>query len=96
MFVCMYARSLSPIQLFAIPWTVSCQALLSMEFSRQEYWSELPIPPPRDLPEPWMEPKSPALAGRFFTTKSPGKPLSESVNQNKWGKKGLRPTLNPE
>ena len=54
-----------------ILWTVAHQAPLSMGFSRQEYWSGLPCPPPVDLPDPGMEPKSltaPALAGRFFTT----------------------------
>ena len=44
------------------------QALLSMEFSRQEYWSGLPFPPSRDLPDPGIKPASPALAGGFFTT----------------------------
>jgi len=72
------AQSLSRVWLFAISWTVAFQAPLSMGFSRQEYWSELPFPPPGDLPDPGIEPKSPeapALAGRFFTTESPGKPL---------------------
>ena len=53
------------------PWTVACWAPLSMEFSRQEYWSELPLPTPGDLPNPGIEPASltsPALAGRFLTT----------------------------
>ena len=54
--------------------SVDCsQVPLSMEFSRQEYWSELPFPPPRDLPDPGSEPSSlasPALAGRFFTTRA--------------------------
>ena len=45
----------------------TCQAPLSMEFSRQEYWSELPFPTPSDLPDPGIEPESPALAGWFFT-----------------------------
>ena len=45
------------------PWTVARQAPLSMGFSRQEYWSGLPCPPPRDLPDPGIEPASPALAG---------------------------------
>ena len=49
------------------------QAVPSMEFSRQEYWSGLPCPPPGDLPDPGIEPVFPALAGRFFTTDSPGK-----------------------
>ena len=55
----------------AILWTVACQASLSMGFSRQEYWSGLPYPPPGDLPGPGMEPTSlmsPALEGGFFTT----------------------------
>ena len=61
----------SRVQLFATPWTVAHLAPLSMEFSRQEYWSGLSRPPPGDLSNPGMEPvslTSPALAGRFFTT----------------------------
>ena len=61
----------------ATPWTVAHQAPLSMEFSRQEYWSGLPCSPPGDLPNPGIEttpPASPALAGRFFTVEPPGKP----------------------
>ena len=46
-----------------------------MECSRQEYWSGLPFPPPGDLPDPGIKPASPALAGRFFTTELPGKPM---------------------
>ena len=46
------------------------QAPLSMGFSRQEYWSGLPGPPPGDLPDPGIEPGSPALAGRFFTIRA--------------------------
>ena len=56
------------------PWTV---ASLSMEFSRQEYWSGLPFPFPGDLPDPGIEPESPASpasAGEFFTTEPPEKP----------------------
>ena len=52
----------------AIPWTVAPQAPLSMEFSRQEYWSGFPCPPPGDLPKPGVKPLSPALAGGFFAT----------------------------
>ena len=63
---------------FATPWIFSCQALLSMGFSRQEYWSGLPFPPPGDLPNPGIKPMSPALAGRFFTTElPPRKPILE-------------------
>ena len=47
-----------------------------MGFSRQGYWSGLPFPPPGDLPDPGIEPASPALAGRFFTTEPPGTPPS--------------------
>ena len=59
------------VRLFVTPWTVVLQAPLSMGFSRQEYWSGLPCSPPGDLPDPGIEPASlrtPALAGRFFTT----------------------------
>ena len=61
---------LSCVQLFAILWTIAHQAPLSMEFSRQEYWSRLPFPSPGDLPDPGIEHTSlvpPALAGGFFT-----------------------------
>ena len=61
---------------FVIPWTTACQAPLSMEFSRQVYWSGLPFPSPGDLPDPGIKPVSPALSGRFFTAKPPGKPTS--------------------
>ena len=70
---------LSHVWLFATPWTVVPQAPLSMEFSRWEYWSGLPFPSLGDLSYPGMEPAfltSPELAGRFFTTKPPGKPLA--------------------
>ena len=59
------------VWLFVIPWTVACQAPLSMRFSRQEYWSGLPCSPQGVLPDPGIKPPSlmsPALAGRFFTT----------------------------
>ena len=58
-------------QLFVTLWTTAHQAPWSMEFSKQEYWSGLPWPPPGDLPYPGFQPASlmsPALAGRFFTT----------------------------
>ena len=67
------------VQLIAIPWTVALEAPLFMEFSRQEYWNGLPFPSPGDIPNPEIEPKKeiePALAGRFFATAPPGKPLS--------------------
>ena len=58
---------------FVMPWIVACQASLSMGFSRQEYWSGLPFPPPGNLPDPGIQPlspTSPALAVRFFTTET--------------------------
>jgi len=66
---CVYA--LSCVQLFGALWTAAYQASLSVEFSRQKYWSGLPCPPPGDLPDPGIKPESlasPALAGTFFTT----------------------------
>ena len=51
-------KSLSRVQLFAMPWTVAYQAPPSMGFSRQEYWSGLPFPSPGDLPDPGIEPGS--------------------------------------
>ena len=60
-------------------WNVACQAPLFIEFSRQEYRSGLPFPFPRDLPNPGIEPASPALAGGFFTTEPPGKPLDKNT-----------------
>ena len=56
------------------PWAVARQAPLSVEFSRQEYWSEFPFPTPGDLPDPWIEPESllsPALANGFFNNVPP-------------------------
>ena len=76
MHVC--ARVLS-VQLFATPWTVAHEAPLSMEFSRQEYWSGFPFPTSGDLPDPQFKLVSlvsSALASRFFNSVSPGKPLS--------------------
>ena len=52
---------LSHVQLFATPWTEAYQAPPSLRFSRQEYWSELPLPSPGDLPDPGIEPRSPEL-----------------------------------
>ena len=54
-------KSLSRVRLFVTPWTVAYQALPSMEFYRQEYWSGFPFPSPGDLPDSGTEPGSPAL-----------------------------------
>ena len=70
----MAAHSLSHFRLFAASGSAPCQIPLSMEFSRQEYWSGLPFPTPGKFPDPGIEPMSlvyPALAGRFFTTSAP-------------------------
>ena len=70
----------SRVQLCATPWTIACQAPLSLAFSKQGYWSRSPCPPPGELPEPEVGPVSlmpPALAGGLFTTSTPGKPLSK-------------------
>ena len=70
----------------ATPWTIACQALPFMGFSRQEYWNGLPYPPPGDLPNPGIEhesPASPALVGGSFTAESPGKP-SDILDQQKY------------
>ena len=66
------AQSISPVQLYATPRTVASQAPLSMGFPKQEYWSGLPFPAPRDLPHPGIKLVSSALADRFFTTEPPG------------------------
>ena len=71
--VCMCAcmvSHFSHVQFFATLWTIAHQSPLSMEFSRQEYYSGLPCPPPRDFPNPEIKPaslRSPALAGGFTT-----------------------------
>ena len=66
---------LSLICLFATPWMVARQAPLSMEFSRQEYWSGLPFPPPGDLPHSGVKPGSPSLQAGSLPSEPPGKPL---------------------
>ena len=69
-----WVKSLSPVRLFATPWTVAYQAPLSLGFSRQEYWSGLPFPSPGNLPDPGIEPGSPALQADALTSEPPGKP----------------------
>ena len=67
--------SLSHVQLFVTPWTMARQAPLSMGFSRQEYRSGLPFLPPEDLPDPGIEPSSPALRVDSLPTEPSGKPI---------------------
>ena len=64
------------------PWTVAHQASLSMGFSRQEYCSGLPFPSPGDLPNPGIEPRSPALQADALPSEPPGKPLESAVESN--------------
>ena len=73
----------SCVRLFMTPWTVAHQALLSMGFSKQEYWSGLLCPPPGDLPDPGIESvslMSPALAGGFFLPQAPPGKFYPSLN----------------
>ena len=70
---------ISRIRLFVTPWLVTFQAPLSLELSRQEYWSVLPGPPPGDLPNPGIEPRSPALQADSLPAEPPGKPRETRV-----------------
>ena len=72
-------ESLSQVQIFATPWTVPHQTPLSMGFSRQEYWSGLPCPPPGALPNPEIKPQSPALQVESLQSEPPGKPKMEAA-----------------
>ena len=88
-------KSFSRVQLFVTPWTVACQAPLSMGFSRQEYWSGLPFPSPGDLSKPEIEPGSPAFQANSLPHE-PGnlpkitsqsyhpKPPPKTTSQNHW------------
>ena len=67
-------KLLSRVLLLATPWTVAYKALLSMEFSRQEYWSGLPFPSPGDLPHPGIQPGSATLQADALPSEPPGKP----------------------
>ena len=66
-------KSLSRVQLFVTTWTVAHQAPPSVGFSRQEYWSGLPFPSPGDLPNPGIEPGSPALQADALPSEPTGK-----------------------
>ena len=72
-------KSLSRVRLFATSWTVAYQAPPSIGFSRQEYWSGLPFPSPGDLPDPGIEPRSPALEADALTSEPSGKPLGTNM-----------------
>ena len=71
---------LTLVQFFVTPGTAGRQGPLCMDFSRKEYWNGLPFPTPRDLSDPGIEPtspRSPPLAGKFFTTVPPGKSMQQ-------------------
>ena len=68
-------KSLSRVRLFATPWTVAHQAPPTIGFSRQEYWTGLPFSSPGDLPDPGIEPRSPAMWAEALTSEPPEKPL---------------------
>ena len=87
----------SHIQLLATPWTIACQAPLSIGFSRQEYWSGLTCPPPGDLPNSRIEPASlmsPALAGGSLSLVLPRKPLLIIVRKSIPHQKTIHWTIN--
>ena len=71
----MKVKSLSCVRLFVTPWTIAYQAPPSMGFSRQEYWRGLSFPSPGDLPDPGIEPRSPAFQADALTSEPPGKPI---------------------
>ena len=70
---------LSCVQLYATPWTVTCQAPLSKRFSKQECWSGLPCTSPGDLPDPGIEPRSPALQADSLPSEPLGKQSKKSI-----------------
>ena len=72
-------KSLSHVRLFATPSTVAYQAPPSMGFSRQECWSGLPFPSPGDLPDPGIEPGSPALQADALLSEPPGKTIYHMI-----------------
>ena len=69
----------------ATPWTIVHQAALSWDFPGKSYWSGLPFPLPGNLPDSGIELESPALAGRYFTTEPPGKPVRNGWASENFG-----------
>ena len=86
----MKVNSLSRVRLFATPWTVAYQAPPSMGFSRQEYWSGLPFPSPGDLPDPGVEPRSPALQADALSSEPPGKPRRGVISKGESRRRELQ------
>ena len=86
----MKVKLFSRVQLFAAPWTVAHQAPPSMGFSRQEYWSWLPLPSPGHLPDPGIEPRSPTLQADALTSEPPGKPQEITIPAPKMFREELK------
>ena len=85
--VCLFSR-FSPVRLFATPWTVPCQTPLSLGFSRQEYWSGMPSPPPEDLPDSVIKsasPVSPSLRADSLPLHHQGNPAHSGSSVNIFG-----------
>ena len=78
-YVCV-CQSLSCVRLFATPWTVACQAPLSMGFFREEYWSGLPFPSPGDPPNPGIKPGSSRSQAESLPSEPTGKPNNVYVS----------------
>ena len=79
-----WAWVLSHVQFFETPWTVAHQTPLSMGFSRQEYWSGLPFLSPGELPNPGIEPRSPALQAETLTSQPPGWVQISALKSYRW------------
>ena len=86
-------KSLSRVGLFATPRTAARQAPLSMGFSGQEYWSGLPCPSPGDLPNPGIEPRSPALQADALSSEPPGKKCKSRKSRNIWSNGQIWPWI---
>ena len=86
-----YWKSCSGVQFFATPWTITCQVPLSMGFSRQEYWSGLPYPPPGDFPNLRKEPRSPTLQVDSLPSEPPGKPKNTGVGSLSFSRGSSQP-----
>ena len=86
----MKVKSLSRVRLFATWWIVAYQAPPSMGFSRQEYWSGLPVPSPGDLPDPGVEPRSPALQADALSSEPPGKPMRGVISKGESRRRELQ------
>ena len=83
------SESLSRVRLFATPWNIVHQAPPSMGFSRQEYWSAFPLPSPGDLPDPGIEPRSPALQADAL----PSEPSGVAEEEGSYSERGIRESV---